>query len=476
MLEQSKIIRLCFYARAGQLDLFVKIAKKIETENVKCFFVTQNKEESNFVKSKIENAKIYEIEKFLTENWNTKSNCDLQDIGVNIEDLNLWRMLYTDRFLVNYSLEDCKKMIYLHFLFFNELFQNEKPRFFFNEAIAIFSSFVAFELGKRYQCEYVGFIIARDDAENKFFFVTDLHQRNKEMEYHYFNSSFTNEELNKAKLYLEDFRAKPSTPAYMLKNGKKPKFTWKMPLYPIKYLLYKNQKCFTQKVSYMTYNNAFRIINEPILQYVMYLRSINLYQKPVMGEKFYLFPLHFQPEASTLVCATKYEKQLFAIDNIAKSIPSGTMLYVKEHYSGLGHRDIYFYKELQKYPNVRLINPYTNIHDLIKSSLACVVLTNTTGFEAILHGKKTFVLGEVFYDFFENAVKISDVYIEYEKLKNYDTCVNDSDILKFICSYKRSLYDGCVHPIFDKFITDLNVDNLIKSFKEFNNRRRKLDL
>lgn len=253
----------------------------------------------------------------------------------------------------------------------------------------------------------------------------------------------------------------------MRKNGAVPKFKTKFLLYPIKYLIEKNRGMYKDKVAYMTYNNAFEIINGPLINYCRYKLSRKYYQKPVAGESYYLFTLHYQPEASTLVCAQKYEKQLLAIDNLAKSIPSNSMLYVKEHYAILGHRNLQFYKELQKYPNVRLIDPYCNIHSLIRKSLAVIVLTSTTGFEALLHGKKVFVLGEVFYDFFENVEKVKDAYTEYLKFGNTDTNVDDAKIIRFLCAYKKSLYDGCVAPMFSECMENDNINLLTENIKKY---------
>jgi len=383
----------------------------------------------------------------------------------NYSDINTWRMLYTDRFLVRYSKEDCSKMIGLHFSFFDEMFRNERPKYFINEAVAIFASFVALVVGKRYKCEYVGTIIARDNATKQFFFFDDIYQRNRKLEFLYHEGEFTQTELEESMKYLGEFRNRAGSPAYMQKNGKRPRLTYKMPLYPFKYLLERNRQIYNDKVAYMTYNNAFEIINAPLINYIRYKRSIKYYQNPVKGEEYYLYTLHYQPEASTLVCAQKYEKQLFAIDNIAKSIPSNTMLYVKEHYAVLGHRDLIFYKELLKYPNVRLIDPYVDIHLLIKNSLAVIVLTNTTGFEAILHRKKVFVLGEVFYDFFDSVEKIKDVYCEHLKLKEIDPKVSDDKIIRFLCAYRKSLYEGCVAPMFEEFWKEENIANIIRSFR-----------
>lgn len=87
------------------------------------------------------------------------------------------------------------------------------------------------------------------------------------------------------------------------------------------------------------------------------------------SKKYVYYPLHYEPEASTLVCAVKYEKQLFFIDSWAKSLPADTVLYVKEHYAVLGHRELTLYKELKKYPNVVMIDPWESSRKLIKMQL-----------------------------------------------------------------------------------------------------------
>lgn len=455
---------VCFYAREGQLILFTLIAQRLIERNIKCIFVTQNFQETIYIKNRIENAVVYEIEEYLETNWDV--NIDIENLINDEIKKNYWRMIYTDRFLVNYNHNDCVKIVNLHIKLFSDIFFNEKIRFFVNEPVAIFSSYIALEIGRKFECEFISAIMARDNPQNEYFYFNDLFQRNMEMEYYYNNTEFTTTEMEYAKDYLERFREINPKPAYMNLQGKKPKITWKMPIYPIKYLMLRNKDCYTNKIKYMTYKRAFQDINSPLLNYIRYLISMKYYMNPIENEEYYLFPLHYQPEASTLVCAEKYEKQMVAIDHIAKSLPYGKLLYVKEHYAILGHREINFYKELKKYPNVRLISPYENIHSLIRNSLACIVLTNTTGFEAILHGKKVFVLGNVFYDFFNNVERISDIYLENHKLQHYTPECGDDAIIRFICAYKRSLYNGCVYPLFDRFIEKDNVDKLIDNYEE----------
>lgn len=454
-------MKICFYARAGQLKFYTKIAKKILESHVEICFITQTSEETKYVIENIQEAKVYEIYSYLDENWDKYDINNYKDrlsiLKEKYIENNIWEMFYTDRFLINYNFEDSVKFILLHFDFYEHIFQSEAPNFFLNEAVAIFSSYVAVVVAEKNQCFYLGTVIARDDSQNKFFFFNDVYQSNLEMQKLFFENKFTDEQLLEASEYLYEFREKQQIPAYMNAHKKSPQFKLKYLLYPFKYLYTGLNKDYNIKTHYMEYGQKFNDSFSPLTMYIRHLFSKKYYNSCDKQDKYYLYTLHFQPEASTLVCAKKYEKQLFAIDNIAKSIPIDTVLYVKEHYAALGHRNIHFYKQLQKYPNVKLIDPFESIHNLIINSEAVIVLTNTTGFESIMYNKKVFILGKVFYDFFDNVEKIEDVFTEKYKLLDTKTTTTDEEIIRFIASYKQSLSEGCMYATFEKYLSDDNI-------------------
>ena len=53
---------------------------------------------------------------------------------------------------------------------------------------------------------------------------------------------------------------------------------------------------------------------------------------------FAYYPLHFDPEASTIVSAPMHTNQLAVVEALAKSLPLGMSLLVKEHIPNLGER------------------------------------------------------------------------------------------------------------------------------------------
>jgi capsule polysaccharide export protein KpsC/LpsZ len=195
---------------------------------------------------------------------------------------------------------------------------------------------------------------------------------------------------------------------------------------------------------------------------------------PDFNEKYVLFPLHFQPEATTLVCAEKYEKQLFFIDQIAKSLPADTKLYVKEHYAVLGHREREFYQKLQFYPNVVIIDPLVESKDLIMRADTIITLTGTAGWEALLLGKRVLVCGNCFYQHAPGAIKVDDIYLNYVEALSKWKKPKDCEMLKYVCEHIFTMSKGCQCATNREYDADDNLENLgISLVRELNKRKEK---
>ena len=69
------------------------------------------------------------------------------------------------------------------------------------------------------------------------------------------------------------------------------------------------------------------------------------------------FALHMQPEFTTDVRARFRTDQLALIHYIAKSLPPGHELMVKEHPAMKGYRELSYYRRLTQMHNVRLMSP-----------------------------------------------------------------------------------------------------------------------
>ncbi|MFY9300367.1 MAG: hypothetical protein WAO91_04185 [Candidatus Nitrosotenuis sp.] len=113
-------------------------------------------------------------------------------------------------------------------------------------------------------------------------------------------------------------------------------------------------------------------------------------------ELFVYFPLHLEPERVLLMGAPYYADQISVINNIAKSLPVGYKLYVKEHpvMETLGWRPKSFYKEIMDLPNVVMIHPSVTTEEIIKKSSLVITIRGTTSLEATFYGKPSIVFKE----------------------------------------------------------------------------------
>ena len=114
-------------------------------------------------------------------------------------------------------------------------------------------------------------------------------------------------------------------------------------------------------------------------------------------EPYVYYPLHMNPEASTMVRAPNFTNQLAIVEVLAKNIPMTHKLYVKEHPAMLGRRPSGFHEAIREYPNVRLLSSAENSLELSRHAALVVVITGTAGWEAIMLGKAVLMFGDAYY-------------------------------------------------------------------------------
>lgn len=121
---------------------------------------------------------------------------------------------------------------------------------------------------------------------------------------------------------------------------------------------------------------------------------------------FAFFPLHYEPEATTLVHGSYFGNQLETVRNIARSLPIGWTLAVKEHFYMRGLRAPNFYRELRRIPSVRLLPFSVPTNRLISKAAVVVVIASTCGLEAGLIGRPVVVLGDYPWDYAPTISKV----------------------------------------------------------------------
>ena len=155
-------------------------------------------------------------------------------------------------------------------------------------------------------------------------------------------------------------------------------------------------------VRYLNCDAAFELtgikLKKMILSKIINFRHDSIFEKVDYSERYFIYPIHMQPEASTLVQSPFHIDQKAAIINISRLLPLNTILYVKEHRSALGKQSLEFYRELKQHPNIKLISYRENMFELINNCVGTINLTSTVGLESLFFKKPSIVLGDVFYN------------------------------------------------------------------------------
>jgi len=182
------------------------------------------------------------------------------------------------------------------------------------------------------------------------------------------------------------------------------------------------------------------------------------YTNPVEGEKYVYYPFHVPLDVQLTARCPEFFGQEYLVTLIAKSLPPGYKLYIKEHPAAIGgHSLSKLKKALALCDNIRLIQPGRNSYDIIRKA-ACVITVNSkVGFEAIIQGKAVIVLGKTFYRgkgmTFDAGSSLSELP---ETLKKAVNCgpVNQGERDSFLAraydwSFKGELYENSPENLAD---------------------------
>lgn len=341
--------------------------------------------------------------------------------------------------------------------FFEFIFEKENPDIIVSEPPSALFSLIAYNFSLKNNALYLGFeysrISKRTDVYDKKFTCSKYEKTFQEIDV----KDISKEERDIAKDFIKKFIGHEQLPSYM--DFTKIHFSQTG---LIKHFFRRMKKVYSPLLRYVLSRRKYKlsdIESESVLW--SFLRAIFvaenkkikiLLQKKFFSnipkeEKYFLYPIHQQPESSTSVYATYYCNQLNTIKNITLSLPMPCKLYVKEHPVSAGTKPDSFYKELKKIPNVILISPAENLENLVKNSLGVISLTSTVGLEAALAGKPVYVLGDVFYAYHPLCRKVKNfedlgnrIQEDLREMKLPDKLEEIN--IRFVVSYFRNTLPG----------------------------------
>ncbi|MFX0195104.1 MAG: hypothetical protein ACFFCW_03190 [Candidatus Hodarchaeota archaeon] len=173
-------------------------------------------------------------------------------------------------------------------------------------------------------------------------------------------------------------------------------------------------------------------------------RKVELFLNPPfendpLPDDYVLLTLHLQPEASTSVMAPFFANQRYVIENVARALPLHWKLVVKPNPLMIGREPVRFYRHIQNIPNVQLISPAARTRELILGSRAVIAITGTSGFEALLLGKKVIVLGKPIWGVCQSAVRCTDFMKLHSILRDAECYKSDDNDL---AAYLEALHEN----------------------------------
>jgi hypothetical protein len=173
-----------------------------------------------------------------------------------------------------------------------------------------------------------------------------------------------------------------------------------------------------------------------------------MYDAPKPGEKFVFFPLHFAEDAQIVTRAPHFYDQTELVRQVALSLPAGYKLYTKEHPDERGVMPLSELRKMQGIPNVRVLTPTTNSHELIQKAEAVIVVSSSVGWEAFLYRKPVINLAPIYYALSESVLKVRDLsalpLAVKKALKNGSSLYTQDSWEKFIYSIIATVRPGSI--------------------------------
>jgi hypothetical protein len=360
---------------------------------------------------------------------------------------NLWHYIEPDRIVRSsqliraypydtppYSHEEMARIVQVKAKAITKFFEEEKPDVIIFSVVGSIDSLLLCEIAKRKNIKTLHLKYARVDIKQT---ISENYE-----DYSYVNDLFDKLQAGEKSLpeyraeaiaYLKKFRQKPEPYCSLDLPKNRPidrrrqfnflkptKLLWSIYWWPkniVNYLLNPHRDDFSNVNPFLEIWDNFKKKIRMLYGYE------NFYDQANCKENFAFFPLHKEPEISTLLFATFYKDQLWLIKQISRSLPLDFKLYVKEHTAMVGSRTRNFYKELKKIPNVKLIKPTVEGLTLINEAKLILTISGTAGWEAIQLKKPVITFGDVFYNRLPMVKKCIAIerlpYLVKEQLENY---------------------------------------------------------
>jgi hypothetical protein len=161
------------------------------------------------------------------------------------------------------------------------------------------------------------------------------------------------------------------------------------------------------------------------------------------ARKFVYFPLHVTDDYKIKRLIPHCVDQSALIEQVSESLPAGYDIVLKEHPMSIGRNSLGMLRRLRRRKNIRLVEPHTSSHDLVKQSEAVIVISSTVGLEALMYNKPVLTMGQPFYSGYGVTVDVDSFRTLGQKVLEVLEFRPDHDrIRQFLHAAMRRCYPG----------------------------------
>lgn len=171
----------------------------------------------------------------------------------------------------------------------------------------------------------------------------------------------------------------------------------------------------------------------------------------VPESEFFFFPLHMPGEAQTLIRGGQYPDDIELAIRVAKIIPEGATLVVKEHPGYEGWKQLFDLRRLSVFPSIYLIKSTISSHELIAKANAVITINSSVWFESFAFEKKVFCFGNGAFSGHGVCDEISDE-LELGGFLNtlgHNKYIVDEEMKenrkKFAAKYSNASFNGSIY-------------------------------
>lgn len=278
-----------------------------------------------------------------------------------------------------------------------------------------------------------------------------------------------------ARAYLTEYRAKPRTYLYYMKNFKDSgarlaAFAWLSPRNIARSLRWLSERIIRTAMEpandYMEQSPWWFLFDATRRKFRLMRGFADLWDTYDPQEWFAYYPLHLEPEMAMLLLAPRWTDQINLIKQIAESLPLHFKLYVKEHPVMVGFRPRRYYRELKKIPNVKLIHPNHDPHATVKDSQLVLTQTGTAAWEAILLKKPVITFGDVYFNTLSMAKKCTGIEklpdLVKAQLENFS--FKETELVNFISAILEESENIRLHELWEKGLDPKSEASSIERF------------